>query len=356
MILADIVPSPKRSIDLTGKIFGRLKVLYYCGKNKRSSNVWVCECECGKIKVIETYALTKGITKSCGCLIREALLRANEAKNTKLREQMIGRKFNRLTVKSIAEPVNNRSQYICECSCGNVITVSGSSLITNNTQSCGCYNRDLTSKRILERAGDFRSSVIGKKFSRLTIIDYDGLTNLGKSKYKCQCDCGSVAIVSYNNLMSGSTVSCGCYARENASIVNRKHGMFGTRIYNIWATIIQRCENPNSENYEYYGGRNISMCPEWRNDFQIFYDWAMNNGYTEDLTIDRIDNDKGYNPDNCRWATWTVQARNKRKTVLNMDKANAIRKDPRSYREIANDYSTSMAVVGHIKRNETWKE
>lgn len=97
---------------------------------------------------------------------------------------------------------------------------------------------------------------------------------------------------------------------------NRKrHGMRNTRIYNIWRTMRQRCTNPNCRNYKNYGGRGITVCDEW-NDFQTFYDWAVKSGYSDSLTIDRIDNSKGYTPSNCRWSTQLEQQNNRRNTIF----------------------------------------
>lgn len=92
---------------------------------------------------------------------------------------------------------------------------------------------------------------------------------------------------------------------------NYKHGMRYTRLYNIWRSMNQRCSNPNTKNYHRYGGRGIRVCDEWKHDFMAFHDWAMANGYSEELTVDRIDNEKGYSPDNCRWSTYKEQENNK---------------------------------------------
>lgn len=159
----------------------------------------------------------------------------------------------------------------------------------------------------------------GKKFGRLTALEKVGEYK-GNALWKCICECGNTKVIRSDQLRKNIVRSCGCLKKEQDKInLNQtKHNKEGTRLYFIWINMKTRCYNKNNKTYKYYGKRGITICEEWKNDFQAFYDWAMENGYNEkakrgECTIDRINNDGNYEPSNCRWVSMKIQQKNKRK-------------------------------------------
>lgn len=163
----------------------------------------------------------------------------------------------------------------------------------------------------------------GQRFGRLTVIGFVGVQKR-KAQWLCQCDCGNKTVVLSGNLRVGKTKSCGCLSVENARTVGLMRPSKSTspagperdRLQKIHRGMIDRCRKPSCPAFLNYGARGISICDEWLENFDAFYEWSVANGYSSDLTLDRIDNDKGYSPDNCRWATRQQQAQNRRSTNI----------------------------------------
>ena len=159
----------------------------------------------------------------------------------------------------------------------------------------------------------------GMTFGRLNVLcrveDKSYPSGRHDIQYRCKCECGNEIIVLGIHLRSGHTKSCGCFRQDTSRKTRTKHGKTDTRLYVIWKNMKSRCLNPNHNDYHLYGGRGITICKEWLDSFDAFEKWSMENGYSDDLTLDRQDVNGNYQPGNCRWITQKAQCNNTRRNI-----------------------------------------
>jgi hypothetical protein len=226
-----------------------------------------------------------------------------------------GEKFGRLLVVDEAESRYYGKQKIvmwnCICDCGKTVVVRSGALRNGNTKSCGCLNHEINSERL-------SMDISGMVYGRLTVLKKVGSGANGHSLWQCRCECGNETVVNISNLTSGATTSCGCYRKEIVADNKSIHGESHTRLYSVWLGMRERCSNPKHISYYLYGGRGISVCDEWLHSYANFKNWAEANGYDwyakrGECTLDRINVNGDYCPQNCRWVNMKIQCANKRK-------------------------------------------
>lgn len=191
-------------------------------------------------------------------------------------------------------------------------------------------------------------NIEGKRFGRLIAIENVGKNKQGRMLWKCKCDCGNTIVTTITHLTTKQTLSCGCLRKEKVTRLNTKHGKTNTRLYKIWDSMKQRCYNHNAKNYKNYGGRGIKIYNKWLNDFESFYNWSMENGYKDTLSIDRIDGNKDYEPSNCKWSTRKEQNNNRRNNKLITYKGKT-----KTIAEWSNELGISYDVIKY-RINKKW--
>ena len=225
---------------------------------------------------------------------------------------LTGQIFGRLTVVGRDMSRTERPvHWICRCTCGKTVSVAGQDLKSGNSKSCGCLNREITS-RINS------SNLIGQKFGRLTVIERSSTNGHGgQTVWICKCDCGKIATVLSDHLKTGHTRSCGCLQKERASETMTKwKSKDEQEIADRFRDMKKRCTNPKNKEYHRYGGRGIEICKEWIEDRSKFIQWSLSEGgYAPGLTIERKNNDGPYAPWNCCWIPKLKQAGNKSTNV-----------------------------------------
>lgn len=211
-----------------------------------------------------------------------------------------GQRFDMVTVLCPVGRKHGYIEYLCKCDCGNEVKLGSNQLRKECRHSCGCHRL----KNV---------PVEGHKYNHLTAIK-----PVGGGKFLFRCDCGIEKEISGYHVVKGLTISCGSceFHIKEMSEKSRTHGLSDTRFYEQYRGMLKRCYDCNAINYKDYGGRGITVCDEWRNDPAAFRDWAIENGWEEGLTLDRVNNDGPYCPTNCRWVTTKEQAKNKRSNLL----------------------------------------
>lgn len=215
---------------------------------------------------------------------------------------ILGEVVGKVTIIEDLGVTNKNRNVLCLCHCGNKFKTKLNSVRIGHTKSCGCLVKDN------------RKTALGQRYGRWLLIeeatryDKDGVIIL---YWKCRCDCGTISEVSSGGLLGGYSQSCGCLQREAASTIHTKHKMSSSRLYRRWASMKARCDNPKDPSYENYGGRGIKVCNSWLESFENFY--KDMGGYPEDFSLDRIDVNGNYCPENCRWTDRSEQNYNTRK-------------------------------------------
>jgi len=230
---------------------------------------------------------------------------------------LTGKKFNKLTVIAkgngyYTKGGQYKTTWICRCDCGNVKEITSEKIRKGSTQSCGCVRK----QKIANVNFD---DITGMKFGRLTVIRFlqPEEREDWRRQWLCRCECGNEIQVNSSKLRNGHTRSCGCIIVEKIGNLNKKYLNSNKRLYSVYRGMLARCYDSKYASYNAYGGRGIQVCKEWKEDYDTFAKWAFESGYDKnavygDCTLDRINVDGNYCPENCRWVNSVIQQNNRR--------------------------------------------
>lgn len=291
--------------DKTGQIIGPYLILSHCpekkdgGGRKRFWNVICTFCD----QILVRHENTFKKATSCGCQPRKDTI------------QLEGQKFHRLTVLERMEynPVSHGFMWKCICTCGKECLALANNLVTGKQRSCGCLRTEI----IRQEHPELRNNLVGKTFGILFVIKDVGSLGNNTRLYLCKCDCGKEKVYRSSRLVDGTHIDCGCRkATEIPPIaIDPRTRQFRGKILATLHAMKERCHNPRNPAYRDYGERGITVCDEWRNNPDSFYFWAIKNGWKPKFTIERIDVNKGYSPENCEWIAPALQIANRRNTI-----------------------------------------
>lgn len=304
--------------DITGSRVGNVYTAVRFDKRINNRTYWILRCKCGLEFSKQPSDIRKYPNATCGYCPRED-------------KDIKGKRFGSLVAERFIGTPNKRNFWLFRCDCGNIISRYYSEVVSGNVSTCGCLSsKDWT----------------GYNFGKMKVLGKsENKYKDGRTLWVVACECGDISLrksATLENYHKNS--SCGCFKSEWFSILKSGDEKYRAKKFQnlnyIWKRMRSSCNNSNHQSFKNYGGRGITVCDEWENSFPKFAKWSIENGYEEGITtIDRIDNNGNYSPENCRWTDYTIQAHNQRIRVSNKSGVKGVYWD--------NRYGGWRATIGH---------